>query len=99
MLCAFADCPREGTLVPVIEMQSAKAAPQASCVMNGVVCAECRARVVDAEDLIGAATLLEVEAALLQDPFFGGAADPDLTRIVFVPEAQMLTPMGAPGDA
>ena len=97
-LCVFADCTNEGTLVPVLELQASSTSEKASCVMNGVICAACVARVHAPEDLVGAIVLMEIECALASAPGFGGIADPDLTRLVFVPPAQLLTPMQAPGE-
>jgi hypothetical protein len=98
LLCVFADCPNEGTLVPVVELQAGPSTERASCVLNGTICAACVGRVNVPEDLVGAVMLMEIECALAAAPGFGGIADPDLTRLVFVPVGQMLTPMQAPGE-
>ncbi len=96
-LCVFANCPNEGTLVPVIELSATKGGDVASCVLNGVVCESCRSKVTTAEELIGPVAMLEVEAGLLAAG--GDACDPDLTRLLLVPMGQMLvSPMSDPGD-
>lgn len=96
MLCVFPGCPHDADLVPVVEFRTAEDAEVLSFVVNGVVCPGHAEEKTDPIDVLGDEVMMIAERQIMK--VAGGVpADPTLTRLVYVPQARLLTPV-QPGE-